>query len=212
MIAEKSKKTKSSYLLLPLLGENRDYFDFTKGLVCTYIQCKNHPEYKTHLFLEYNLSTYSTEYIENLEERICKELNDCPFEKIIDIDHDKTVYIYDLSKHIEIYDFFLLGKYSKFNVKYKEQILNFHQGQAKGITSVLNRSQIMLKNIHKSLGCMANVCSCNNLTYLNCKNFNNFPFDFDNLECWGRIGSEEILIYNQKQFIYAKSENQKTAS
>ena len=207
MIKQKSKKNKSSFLLLPLLGFDRNYFDFDKGLITTYIQCKNLPKLNSHLFLEYDLSNYSTEEIESLEERICKTLNDCNFIETIDVDFNKTIYVYDLSYHLETYDLFLFGKYSQMNVPYKEQILSFHQNQATGIVSILNRSQTMLRNIHKSLGCMADECSCKIINYQSCKNFSNFDFDFDKSECWGRIGAEEILIYNKKQFIYNNENN-----
>lgn len=196
-MSQKEQKNKASFLVLPMLGFNKDFFGWSNNLVNCYIKDLNYPEFDNHIVLMY-------EYPELLKERdiqniVKQEANLNEVNKHLvhryEPSVNKSVFIYDVPKQYQSdYDWFRYGKYSKMSPKFKEQVLDFHQGSnIKGIIGVLSRNQVMLRNLHKNLGCMSEVCKCRHNTYLSCSKFQDYVFDFDKSEIWSIPGDEEIL-------------------
>lgn len=198
MIKQHSKKNKSSFLILPMLGPDQSYFDWSGSFLNCYIQDENYPEYNNHIVLLYKypevLSPKNVAAVIKMEEKLFRELN-APMVHRYDPDTQHSVFIYEVPKEYqEDYDWFMYGKYSRMSAGYKNKILSFHtESSSKGIIGVLTRDKTMLKNIHKNLGCMKAECNCNSTNYLDCKYFSDYVFDFHKAEVWDRINEDEIL-------------------
>jgi len=199
MIKQESKKNKTSFVILPMLGENRDYFDW-KGAFINCFTKADISQADNHLYLKYDYSGLSSEKINKLERQLCKDLNGSKFVDLHDPQPEETIFIYSLNKkYLTNYDLFLQGKYSKIEPWYKEEIIRFHSGtDVKGLVSVLNRDINMLHNLNRHLGCTAiGGCSCksdsNREAYRVCNKFSDFGFDFKTAECWGALDEKEFL-------------------
>lgn len=134
-----SKLTKSSYFLLPFLGETRDYFLWNSQFV--------------NVFMDFENPDIGSENTINVLYRFSKHLKYTEFEKkvqqhelfikMIDVDKFHTVYSFNVPTGYEIeYEFFRQGAYSKFHEKYKEQILAFHgANKTSKLHRILNRAE-----------------------------------------------------------------------
>ena len=196
-MSQKEQKNKSSFLVLPMLGYNKDFFGWSKNLVNCYIKDLNYPEFDNHIILKYNYPKMLNE--KDIQDMITQEANLNEVSEFLIHRYEpsvsSSVFIYQVPKQYQDdYDWFRYGKYSKLSPKFKEQILDFHQGSnIKGIIGVLSRNQVMLRNLHKNLGCMSEICKCKHNNYMSCKKFQDFVFDFNKLEIWSIPGEEEIL-------------------
>jgi hypothetical protein len=204
MIKQHSKKNKASFLVLPMLGPDQDYFDWSGLFINCYVQDANYPEYNNHIVLLYKypevLSANNIQQILRMEEKLFRNLDsDMVFRYEPDTEH--SVFIFEVpKKYQEDYDWFMYGKYSKMSPGYKNKILSFHtESSSKGIIGVLTRDKTMLKNLHKNLGCMKQQCKCNSSNYEDCKSFNSYEFDFSKAEVWDKVGEEEILTIDIKK-------------
>jgi hypothetical protein len=207
---QKSQKNKASFLLLPMLGPNQSYFDWSGLFVNCYIKDNNYPEYDNHIILLFQypeiINTNDLNKIINIENVLYNDLSHL-FVKRYEPDTKNSVHIYKVPEEYQNdYDWFRYSKYSKMSSKYKNKVLTFHQGYPmSGLLGILSRSQIMLQNVHKNLGCLNDKrCVCNYSNYLNCKHFNNYYFNFKEAEVWSAINKEEVLdikIQEHKQII-----------
>jgi hypothetical protein len=201
MIKERPKKNKASFLILPMLGPDQSYFDWSGLLVNCYIQDANYPEYNNHIVLLLNYPEYLNDNnlgkIVSMENKLYRDL-DHLLVKRYEPDVHHSIFIYNVPREYQDdYDWFMYSRYSKMSPKYKNKVVDFHVGSpTKGIIGVLSRNDHMLRNVHKNLGCLAIECKCASNTYLRCKHFSDYPFDFNKAEVWGNIGEEEILNIN----------------
>jgi hypothetical protein len=122
-----SKLTKASYFLMPTIGETRSYFMWSKHFVNCFISTES-DIYLDHgcdlpcVYLLYRFSK-SIQY-SNFEKKI--QSNEL-FIGMYDVDPFHVLYVLKIPEHLfDEYEQFMKGKYSKFHVKYKEQILTFH--------------------------------------------------------------------------------------
>jgi hypothetical protein len=198
MIKIKSQKNKASFLILPMLGPDQSYFDWSGFLVNCYVQDSNYPEYNNHIVLllkypEYLNSNNLSKIIE-MENKLHADLGHL-LVKRYEPDTHHSVFIYNVPKEYQDdYDWFMYSRYSKMSKQYKEKVIKFHADTSLvGITGVLYRNQSMLMNVHKNLGCMAEKCKCNFMNYLKCNNFSPYTFDFNKAEVWGAIDDSEFL-------------------
>jgi hypothetical protein len=112
------KKNKSSEFLLPMLGGNKTLFMYDSLLENCYAGTN---EDKNCIVLVYN---YSDSLLYNKFERAIIRLRS--FKKAFDADK-YTVFIFKVPVYYkEDYKQFMAGKYSKFAIEYKLQILGFH--------------------------------------------------------------------------------------
>jgi hypothetical protein len=196
-MSQKEQKNKCSFLILPMLGYNKDFFGWSKNLVNCFIKDLNYPEYDNHIILKYEYPKVLNE--KDIQDMVTQEANLNELSDFLvkryEPSVNSSVFIYLVPKeHQSDYDWFRYGKYSKLSPKFKEQILSFHQGtNIKGIIGVLSRNQVMLKNLHKNLGCMSESCKCKHYNYTSCNKFKDYTFDFDKSEIWSIPGEEEIL-------------------
>lgn len=201
--AEETKKSKASWLLLPMMGNDCSYFDFERLVDC-YSSYREMREYNKHLFLLYsygkieNLDTDELQKINDFEEKLQKDHNNNKFIDMIDVSTEHSLFIYELNeKYIKDFEIFKSSKYSKLSPEYKEQIIKFHTPEnRRDLTAVLNRDQTMLRNIHKNLGCRKvnkGNCKCTSENYTECRYFDYFKFDFNKHEVWSLIGRNEEL-------------------
>lgn len=199
----KSSKNYSSFLILPMLGRNFEYFDFSGRFINAYIKYNEKEEYFNHIFLLYdypeidNLEPEELEKMVLFEEKLKQDFGTIHFKELLDVSKEHIVAIYEITdkENLEQFEIFKQSKYSYLSPTYKEQIIKFHStNNIAGITKVLNRDKGMLANIHRELGCKKhNECKCKETNYLQCKQFENFEFDFNTSECWGLIGDNEVL-------------------
>lgn len=198
MVNPLKKKNKASFLLLPMLGPNQEFFDWSHTFVNCYIMDFNFPEYNNHIILLYDygewLSPSNLSRIIKVEERLYYDVK-ANLVKRYEPDTRHSVFIYEVPKdYASEYNLFIEGKYSKLSPQYKIKILEFHnKNQYKGLVGVLSRDKTMLSNLHKNLGCMNKSCSCNHLNYLNCSHFRPYDFDFSTAEVWDKVNTHEIL-------------------
>lgn len=205
MIKQPSRKNKSSFLILPMLGPDQSYFDWSGFFVNCYVQDANFPEFNNHIVLLYKYGKITEPNIIpkiiQIENRLFKDL-EAPLVHRYEPDTEHSVFIYDVPKKYQNdYDWFMYSKYSKISPAYKNKVLDFHAGSnIKGILGVLSRDKTMLKNLHKNLGCMQKECKCNSQTYIHCNHFSDFELDFNTAEVWDKIGSDEVLHIDVKDF------------
>lgn len=195
MIKQKSSKNKSSFLILPMLGPDQKYFEWSTLLVNCYVQDNSHPKLLNHIFIEFDYSNaeYDVGIISELENRIFNDLSE-----LLEIKYqkgDSMILGFNVPKEYQSdYDWFRYSKYSKLSPSYKNKVLQFHSDESvPGLIGIFQRSKTMLRNIHKNLGCMNERCRCNHHTYLSCPKFNDFDFDFSKSEVWGVIDDKEFL-------------------
>lgn len=203
------KKNKASFILLPMLGPNQEFFDWSYSFVNCYILDLNYPEYNNHIVLLYNygewFSPSNLSRILKVEERLFYDVK-AKLVKRYEPNTTYSVFIYEVpTEYQSEYNTFISGKYSKLSPAFKNKILEFHHPlQSKGLVGVLSRDKTMLCNLHKNLGCMKEKCSCSHIQYMNCKHFRNYDFDFKNAEIWDKVGDNEVLNIEIKDFTRIK--------
>ena len=152
-ILHASKLTKTSYFLLPTIGESREYFLWSNQFVNSFIHVEDelytkHGYEKPCLYLLYRFS---------------KSIPFAKFEKKIqehelyitmyDVDPFHVLYVMKIPESLySEYELFMKGKYSKFHTKYKEQVLAFHRaGKASDLYGILTRSKKFREKLEKKL-------------------------------------------------------------
>lgn len=116
--------TKSSYFLLPMLGENRSYFLWNSLFVNCFIDTED-IAYKLcehHLYLLYRFSGKRayTEFEEKLQ-------NHGNYVKTFDVDNYQVLYAFKIPKNCYTdFELFRKGKFSKLSANYKEVVMHFH--------------------------------------------------------------------------------------
>lgn len=205
------KKNKASFLLLPMLGPDQVFFDWSYHLVNCYIMDLNYPEYNNHIALLYNygewFSPSNLKKILTIENNLHYNVNS-KLVKRYEPTTDCSVFIFEVPiQYQEDYNLFLAGKYSKLSPGYKNKIIEFHgESQAKLITGILSRDKMLLSNLHKNLGCLKNTCTCTFNNYLLCNSFSNFELDFNTAEVWDKVSDKEILDIEKQEYIIIKAD------
>lgn len=115
--------TKASRWIMPMLrtdNQTQTSMRFRNNFVNCYVGTESEG-YMNNIYLVYRFSG-SVEFI-----KFEKELkNHIKFYKSIDLDHQHTMYIFDMNEEDKLnFNRFKRGEYSKFTSKYKKQILNF---------------------------------------------------------------------------------------
>jgi hypothetical protein len=195
MIKQKSSKNKASFLILPMLADAKEFFDWQDLLINCYVQDLNYPKFNNHIIVAFDYSNVENNVakIQELEYRIYNNLAEELVYKY-NLNETTTVFIFNVpKKHQEDYDMFIFSKYSKMSTEYKNKILKFHDTNISGLTGVLNRSHLMLQNIHRNLGCLNSQCKCTFANYLQCSKYSYFEFNFKKAEVWGVIDEKEVL-------------------
>lgn len=152
-ILHASKLTKTSYFLLPTIGESRDYFLWSSQFVNSFISTEN------ELYTNHG---YSKPCIYILY-RFSKSVNFSKFEKAIrehklyitmyDVDSYHTLYVLKIPESlISEYNLFVKGKYSKFHTKYKDQIISFHNANSDSdLYGILNKTKAYREKLETKL-------------------------------------------------------------
>lgn len=116
--------SKSSYFLLPMLGEDRAYFLWNSLFVNCYVDVED-IKYKLcgpHIYLVYRFSKHKT--FQNFESKLESHSQ---YVKTFDIDPYQVMYVFKILKeHFKNFEQFRKGKYSKLDSDYKEEIIEFH--------------------------------------------------------------------------------------
>ena len=138
------KKNKSSKFILPMLGGMRRLFFYDTLLINCYIGTDTD---KDCIVLVYS---YSDSLLFNKFERAIIKLND--FFKAYETDKH-VIFIFNVPReHIRNYKKFIAGKYSKFSLDYKLQILEFHDQEIEDpLGQILFRSERRRDIMEKAL-------------------------------------------------------------
>ncbi len=152
-ILHASKLTKASYFLMPAIGESRDYFIWSRQFVNCFIyvedeQYLDHGYDKPCVYLLYRFSK-STQY-SKFEKKIQYDDN---FIKMYDVDPFHVIYVLKIPESLyREYDLFIKGKYSKFHIKYKEQVLAFHKAsKSSDLYGILHKTKKFRENLESKL-------------------------------------------------------------
>jgi len=116
--------SKSSYFILPVLGEDRAYFWWNSLFTNCYVDVED-IKYKLcgpHIYLLYRFS--GQRFYQDFETK----LEDNPhYVKTFDVDPYQVMYVFSIpEEYHENFNFFRKGKYSKLDNSYKERIIDFH--------------------------------------------------------------------------------------
>ena len=116
--------SKSSYFLFPILGEDRAYFWWNSLFTNCYIDIEdiNFKLCGPHIYLVYRFSRNISfsDFEAKLESHPL-------YVKTFDVDPYQVMYAFKVpDKYQVIFNLFTKGKYSEFDNKYKERIIDFH--------------------------------------------------------------------------------------
>lgn len=134
--------SKTSYFLLPILGNDRNYFMWNSLFTNAYIDIEN-TDYKLcgpHIYLVYRFN--KRKVFQDFEYKI--ESHSLYLETF-DVDPYQVIYVFKIpEKHFKNFEYFRQGKYSQLDADYKEEIIDFHNTS---FDSEL--SQILFKSVDR---------------------------------------------------------------
>ena len=122
-VLNSTRLTKASRFILPMLGNNETNMyniRYDSNYVNCYVGTKEEG-YMNNIYLVYRFS--GTQEYRLFEETLKLHPK---FDTMIDIDSQHVMYVFNMDEEDkENFEYFKLGKYSKFTNKYKKKILNF---------------------------------------------------------------------------------------
>ena len=140
-----SKRTKSSNFILPMIGGNKKLLFWDRLFINCYI------ENNENILLVYRISLdpMFLKFQEALEK--FKGLKEIRFPH-----PEYIIFVFDIpSKHMQNFNHFINGKYSKFTNDYKLKILDFHFLDMEGQTAqILFKAPERKKQLEDALGCI----------------------------------------------------------
>jgi len=142
-----SEETKTTQFILPILSDStitKDYFLYDTFFENAYLRLSDETT-KLGLVLLYRYS--ESEIYKSFETRI---KNHPLFLETKDVNKSEVAFIFDISNYFELINLFIMGKYSKFDTRYKAKILNFFNYSRSGVMSqILNKSSILREQMER---------------------------------------------------------------
>jgi len=141
-----AKKTKSTLLLMPMLGGVKYLYFYDNDLINCFIGTKEDGEGTIGLLYRWSDNPLFIKF----EEAVQQFSN---FNRLIDF-KDFIYFEFNIpKKHIKDYTKFINGKYSEFSAKYKDMVLRFHEADIDSqIAQILYKGDTRKKRLENSLG------------------------------------------------------------
>ena len=119
-----ASRTKTSFYVLPMLGKDKDYWEWDRRLVNAYIDAEDHDSIDFNIFLLYRIDTLNHHDMFEVN-TIAKHKM---FKERYPVDKYHVMYVFNIpEKYKKDYIMFMQGKYSEMDDKYKVDILKFHK-------------------------------------------------------------------------------------
>jgi hypothetical protein len=142
-----AKKTKSTLLIMPMLGGNKHLYFYNQHLINCFLGTKKEGEGSITLLYRWSKDPLFLKF-----EGAIKQFRN--FVKTTDVSKEFVLYKFDIPiKYKKDYKTFIKGKYSELSNNYKNQILKFHKADINSqISQILYKGEKRRNRLEHSLG------------------------------------------------------------